>query len=177
MKIILPYTLQQSAIRHDCGEDEIPNTLIPGEGIGDTLRPADPSACTFWCAVAMGALAKGRPIESVTTYAQLAGDALASFSGPATYGMSQAWTILGYMHGLMGDEEKFHEYLALSEGFLSDCVERGTSDTLPVGVAETIKMGDALKIFLGDAGVEEMEKSLLAEDVPSPQVCACYPAM
>lgn len=27
--------------------------------------PKDPSFCTFWCAVALGALAKGSPIESV----------------------------------------------------------------------------------------------------------------
>ncbi|CAM9336970.1 unnamed protein product, partial [Hapterophycus canaliculatus] len=107
MKIILPYTLQHSAVGHDCSEDDIPDTLIPEGGVGDTSRPVDPSACTFWCAVAMGALAEGRPIEAVATYAQLAGDALASFSGPATYGMSQAWTILGYMHGLMGDQVSF----------------------------------------------------------------------
>ncbi|CAN0429500.1 unnamed protein product, partial [Hapterophycus canaliculatus] len=28
--------------------------------------PMDPSFCTFWCAVAVGALAKGSPVESVS---------------------------------------------------------------------------------------------------------------
>ncbi|CAM9742178.1 unnamed protein product [Ectocarpus sp. 6 AP-2014] len=43
----------------------------------------DPSACTFWCAVVLGALVNGSPIESTTSYAQLAEEALAkSNSGP-----------------------------------------------------------------------------------------------
>lgn len=31
----------------------------------DSLFTVDPSACVFWCAVALGALVKGQPIESV----------------------------------------------------------------------------------------------------------------
>ena len=27
--------------------------------------PMNPATCTFWCAIALGALVKGRPIESV----------------------------------------------------------------------------------------------------------------
>jgi len=38
----------------------------PGKGCGATVEPADPSACTFWCAVAMGAILKGSPVESVS---------------------------------------------------------------------------------------------------------------
>ena len=30
--------------------------------------PMDPSICTFWCAVALGALVKGSPIEAVRLY-------------------------------------------------------------------------------------------------------------
>ena len=36
-----------------------------GEGIQESRVPIDPSICTFWCAVAIGALVKGRPIDSV----------------------------------------------------------------------------------------------------------------
>lgn len=45
------------------------------------------------------------------------------------------------------------------------------------GVAETIKMRDAFELFLGDACPEKMEESLLAEDIPRPQVCVGYPAV
>lgn len=66
MKIILPPAIQRWADRQDCGEEEQLDTIIPGGPVGNPVGPAGPSACTFWCAVAMGALAKGRPIESVS---------------------------------------------------------------------------------------------------------------
>lgn len=37
------------------------DSIMPEEG----QRSADPSTCVFWCAVAIGSLVKGRPIESV----------------------------------------------------------------------------------------------------------------
>ena len=43
------------------------DTTAPGEDeCVNALRARDPSACIFWCAVALGALAKGSPIESVS---------------------------------------------------------------------------------------------------------------
>lgn len=37
------------------------------EGVrGDAMGATDSSGCIFWCAVALGALAKGSPIESVS---------------------------------------------------------------------------------------------------------------
>lgn len=33
--------------------------------LGGNQLPMDPPTCTFWCAVAMGALVKGSPVESV----------------------------------------------------------------------------------------------------------------
>lgn len=46
-----------------------PSLLGGGCGFGPAVvgrhLPVDPSSCTFWCTVAMGALVKGRPIESV----------------------------------------------------------------------------------------------------------------
>ena len=42
------------------------DTLMPA----DSELPMDPSTCVFWCAVALGALVKGRPIESVRNGSQ-----------------------------------------------------------------------------------------------------------
>lgn len=36
------------------------------DAAGEIQLPMDPSTCTFWCAVAMGALVKGAPIKSVS---------------------------------------------------------------------------------------------------------------
>ncbi|CAM9646751.1 unnamed protein product, partial [Ectocarpus sp. 8 AP-2014] len=89
----------------------------------------DPSACTFWCAVALGALVKGSPIESVTSYAQLAEEALAnSNSGPRNAEVAKAWVILANLHGFMGHKERFEKYLALSDSFLRSSIEQGSTD-------------------------------------------------
>ncbi|CAM9966701.1 unnamed protein product [Scytosiphon promiscuus] len=169
IKIILPSTLQQSAMNHECGEEEELNTIIPGGKFGNAMGPADPSACTFWCAVGIGALAKGRPIASVTNYLRLASNALANFSGQPDKEMAKAWSILSYLYGLMGNEEKFHVYLELAHDFLRDAVEKGTVDTLPVGLAEIIRMGDTVKLFHEDVQLEGM-KSLLNQEFPRPEL-------
>ncbi|CAB1099293.1 unnamed protein product [Ectocarpus sp. CCAP 1310/34] len=86
-----------------------PSRVAPGGDLVKTSAgnqfPMDPSACTLWCAVALGALIKGRPIESVTSYAQLAKGALAkSSSGPGGAEVAKVWVILANLHGFMGDK-------------------------------------------------------------------------
>lgn len=59
---------QQSAFGRDCDEDDV----LAREGDFSMLSAADnqldagPSTCTFWCAVALGALVKGDPVSSVS---------------------------------------------------------------------------------------------------------------
>ena len=38
--------------------------------LADSHFPVDPSTCVFWCAVTLGSLVKGRPIESVRNIVQ-----------------------------------------------------------------------------------------------------------
>lgn len=65
-----PPSRQQSNFGDDCGEDGQPDALTMRGGVGNTFGgkelPVDPSTCVFWCAVALGALIKGSPIESVS---------------------------------------------------------------------------------------------------------------
>ncbi|CAM9545027.1 unnamed protein product, partial [Hapterophycus canaliculatus] len=90
-----------------------------GHASGIDPLPKDPSVCTFWCAVALGALAKGSPVESVASYAQLAIAALtASRSGSTVANLTKASAILTYLYSFLGDMDKFREYLDLSESFL-----------------------------------------------------------
>ncbi|CAM9966772.1 unnamed protein product [Scytosiphon promiscuus] len=130
----------------------------------------DPSLCTFWSAVAIGALAKGRPIESVERYLRLAREGLRSYTGPTNVEVLKAWTILGYLYFFVGDQAKFHEYLQLSDIYVSDMVEKGSGDSLPVGFPEVVKHGETIKLFTGIADTAEVE-SLLSQDVPFPEVC------
>ncbi|CAN0351208.1 unnamed protein product [Ectocarpus sp. 6 AP-2014] len=68
VKIMTPRSsLQQSAVGAD---ERFVDTNAPGANwIKASERnqlPMDLSTCTFWCAIALGALAKGRPIESAS---------------------------------------------------------------------------------------------------------------
>ncbi|CAN0495149.1 unnamed protein product [Ectocarpus sp. 12 AP-2014] len=84
-----------------------PYAIGTGDGngtlLGETQLPMDPSTCIFWCAVALGALVKGSPLESVAKYFRLASVSLDSYTGPANPELAKAWTILGYLYGFMGD--------------------------------------------------------------------------
>ncbi|CBN75492.1 hypothetical protein Esi_0111_0038 [Ectocarpus siliculosus] len=107
--IMLPRaSSQQSVFGDDCDEGgHYFEAVAPGGDLSKTSArnqfPMDPSACTSWCAVALGALVKGSPIESVTSYAQLAQEALAkSNSGPGDAEVAKAWVILANLHGFMG---------------------------------------------------------------------------
>ncbi|CAM9342421.1 unnamed protein product [Ectocarpus sp. 12 AP-2014] len=105
-----PASSQQSVLGDDCDErGHYFEAVAPRGDLSKTSArnqlPMDPSACTFWCAVALGALMKGSPIESVTSYAQLAQEALAqSSSGPRDAEVAKAWVILANLHGFMGDK-------------------------------------------------------------------------
>lgn len=68
--MLAPASRQQAAL--GIGSDEVaqPDATAMGGGFGSTFGgkepPMNPSTCIFWCAVALGALVKGAPIESVS---------------------------------------------------------------------------------------------------------------
>ncbi|CAN0434239.1 unnamed protein product, partial [Ectocarpus sp. 13 AM-2016] len=77
-----PASLQQSASGADCDGGSFVDAIAPGANWNKTSErhqlPMGPSTCTFWCAIALGALAEGSPIESLAKYSELAQEALAS---------------------------------------------------------------------------------------------------
>eukprot|EP00752_Nemacystus_decipiens_P005052 g4587.t1 len=139
-----PAPREQPAIGEGSGEVGRFDGCATIGGFGNTVGGEGlligPSICIFWCAVALGALVKGSPIESVAIYTQRATDALAqSHSGPADAELAQAWANLAYLYGFMGNSVKFQEYLTLSEAYLTATIEQGSADRLPVGLAEIIQ--------------------------------------
>eukprot|EP00752_Nemacystus_decipiens_P005048 g4584.t1 len=102
--------------------------------------PVSPSTCVFWCAVALGALVRGNPVESVACYTQLAMEALAGSSSRAPDAeVALAWANLAYVYGFMGDLAKFQDYLAKSESCLTGSIEKGSDETLPMGFTEILQ--------------------------------------
>ncbi|CAN0483741.1 unnamed protein product [Ectocarpus sp. 12 AP-2014] len=68
-----------------------------------------------------------------------------------------AWAILGYLHGSMGDMADYVEYLKLSDSFLMDSMEQGATDMLPAGFAEIVSQKDTVQMYSGHldaAGIE-----------------------
>ncbi|CAN0100861.1 unnamed protein product, partial [Ectocarpus sp. 12 AP-2014] len=139
-----PAPLQQPPIAGNWDEEtrfsEIERGVNCSKASDVNQLPMNPQSCTFWCAIALGAVAKGNPVESVEKYSQLAQAALPkSFSGPADAEVAKAWAMLAYLCGFMGDLARYQEYLAVSESFFRSCVEHGSTGTLPLGFAEVVK--------------------------------------
>ncbi|CBN75414.1 expressed unknown protein [Ectocarpus siliculosus] len=147
-------TLSTAPHRPDASYDSLDQgqfgAIFSEDGIttGNQLS-AGPSACTFWCAVGVGALVKGSPVESVANYSRLARDALDAYTGPVNAEVAMAWAILGYFYGFMGDTATFQEYLGLADSFLTDSIERGSTNILPAGFAEIIRLEQTVKVYTG----------------------------
>ncbi|CAM9144369.1 unnamed protein product [Ascophyllum nodosum] len=98
------------------------------EGCGgeDGLCPG-PSTCMFWCALAIGGLAKGQNMELVSSYVSRAEAAVEGIAGTVTVELARARTILAYTYALAGNIERFDYYLQgadtclqAGEGFPND---------------------------------------------------------
>ncbi|CAN0122963.1 unnamed protein product [Ectocarpus sp. 6 AP-2014] len=166
-----PATLQRPPVGGSCDEEALVDAIARGEDLmkaseGHQL-PMNPRSCTFWCAIALGALAKGSSFESVAKYSQLAHEALAkSNSGPADAEVAKAWAMLAYLHGFMGDLERHHEYKAVSESLFRSSIDRGSTDNLPVGFAEVV----SFTAFDDPCGGQRQRKSSSAEEQGMPQL-------
>ncbi|CAM9702943.1 unnamed protein product, partial [Ectocarpus fasciculatus] len=128
-----------------------------------------PSTCTFWCAVGVGALVKGNPVESVADYSRLARGALDAYTGPVDAEVAKAWAILGYFYGFMGDTVQFLEYLKLSDSFLISSIEQGSTHMLPAGFAEIVQYRETVMVYSGDVDTADVD-SLAAQRQHSPQI-------
>ncbi|CAN0090205.1 unnamed protein product [Ectocarpus sp. 4 AP-2014] len=163
-----PASLQQSAVGGACGEvGSMVRAPCGNKASEEPQLPMDPSTCTFWCAIALGALAKGCPVESVAKYRHLAHKALTkSYPSSADAEVATAWAMLAYVYGFMGDLARFQEYLALSESFLKSATAKGFTDTLPLGFAEVV-----LPVKIPNASCGQWEaKSFDAEEHVPPQL-------
>ncbi|CAM9567655.1 unnamed protein product [Ectocarpus fasciculatus] len=148
----LPTAPHRPGASHDSTEQcQFGATPTDDDGITTgNQHTAGPSACTFWCAVGVGALVKGSPVESVANYCRLARDALDGYTGPVDAEVAKAWAILGYFYGFMGDMATFQEYLTLSDTFLTDSIERGSPHILPAGFAEIVRHKQTVKVYAGN---------------------------
>ncbi|CAM9689569.1 unnamed protein product [Ectocarpus sp. 6 AP-2014] len=172
VKIMTTRSSLRQSVGADCDDEGHFHGIESGaEWITTSERnqlPMDPSTCTFWCAIALGALAKGSPVGSVSKYCELAQEALPkSDSGPADLEVVTAWVVLAYLYGFMGNLVHFQEYLALSDSFLTSSIEQGSADMLPVGFAEVVKHTQ----LMADASVGPWQmKSCSAQEQAIPQL-------
>ncbi|CAN0196743.1 unnamed protein product, partial [Ectocarpus sp. 13 AM-2016] len=167
-----PNTLQRPAVGGGCDEEALFDAIARGADLIKASEghqfPMNPRSCTFWCAIALGALAKGSSFQSVAKYSQLAHEALDQCnSGPADAEVAKAWAMLAYLHGFMGDLERHQEYKAVSESLFRTSIERGSAEMLPVGFAEVV----SLTAFVDPCCGQLQKKSSSDEEQGIPQVC------
>ncbi|CAM9352314.1 unnamed protein product [Ectocarpus sp. 8 AP-2014] len=165
--MVTPTPSQQPVVWRDCDEDDVlareSDFRMPS---AENQLDAGPSICTFWCAVALGALVKGAPATSVARYSELARDAVESHSGPVTTGVAKAWVILAYLYLFHGDTDVFQEYMARSEAFFSASGAYGSTEVLPVGFPEVVSHRMTVRMFSGDASTAEVESFCRQPQVP-----------
>ncbi|CAM9538320.1 unnamed protein product [Ectocarpus sp. 8 AP-2014] len=170
VNIMVSPAIQQSFVGGDFGAEGPFDSIAGGVEWSKVSRghqlPMNPSTCTFWCAIALGALAKGSPLESVAKYCQLAHEALAKSSlEPTDAEVAKALAIMGYLYGFMGDSAKYQHYLALSESYLRILMEERSTNNLPVGFAEVVKF----KEFADSSCGQRQMKSFNAEEQTNQQ--------
>ncbi|CAM9344936.1 unnamed protein product [Ectocarpus fasciculatus] len=164
---------QQPSETHESPEQSPIGVISAEGGIGAGHQLSiGPSACTFWCAVGMGALVKGTPVERVANYCCLARDALDAYDGPVNTESAEAYASLGLFLGFMGDTAKYGEYQKLSGSFLATSIEQGSADMLPLGFAELVcqKASVHLHLFSGDLDTPDTDVSLATRCQHPPKI-------
>ncbi|CAN0156622.1 unnamed protein product [Ectocarpus sp. 12 AP-2014] len=81
--------------------------------------PDHPAKCMMWCAIALGALMRGIPVEHVMGYNQLAWKSLAECFDGRSIEHARAYLIMSFLHRVIGDEDKNERYMSLAVNIVS----------------------------------------------------------
>ncbi|CAM9317707.1 unnamed protein product [Ectocarpus sp. 13 AM-2016] len=84
----------------------------------DTL-PDHPAKCMMWCAIALGALMRGIPVERVMGYVQLARESLAECFDGQSVEHARVYLIMSFLHSIIHDEDKNERYLSFAVNIVS----------------------------------------------------------
>ncbi|CAM9617787.1 unnamed protein product [Ectocarpus sp. 8 AP-2014] len=77
-------------------------------------QPDNPAMCMLWCAIALGALMRGMPVEHVTRYIHLARESLAECFDGLSIEHARAYLIMSFFHGVIRDKDKCESYLSFA---------------------------------------------------------------
>ncbi|CAM9641591.1 unnamed protein product [Ectocarpus sp. 4 AP-2014] len=78
------------------------------------ILPDNPAMCMLWCAIALGALMRGMPVENVTRYIHLARESLAECFEGRSIEHARAYLIMAFLHGVIRDTDKSESYLSFA---------------------------------------------------------------
>ncbi|CAB1118852.1 unnamed protein product [Ectocarpus sp. CCAP 1310/34] len=84
--------------------------------------PDHPAKCMMWCAIALGALMRGVPVERVTGYVQLARESLADCFDGRSVEHARAYLIMSFLHSIIHDkaiDDKNERYLSFAVNIVS----------------------------------------------------------
>ncbi|CAN0391286.1 unnamed protein product [Pylaiella littoralis] len=73
-----------------------------------------PATCIMWCAIALGALMRGSPVEFVNRYISLAQKSLVDCVDGRRIDKARAYLMMSFLYGMVHHEEKNEEYLSMA---------------------------------------------------------------
>ncbi|CAN0339839.1 unnamed protein product, partial [Ectocarpus fasciculatus] len=100
--------------------------------------PDHPAKCMMWCAIALGALMRGIPVEHVMGYVQLARESLAECFDGRSAEHVRAYLIMSFLHS----QEKNQRYLS----FAVNIVTKLTPEDVPKELALMLMTTDNLRV-------------------------------
>ncbi|CAM9264800.1 unnamed protein product [Ectocarpus sp. 8 AP-2014] len=104
--------------------------------------PDHPAKCMMWCAIALGALMRGIPVEHVMGYVQLARESLAECFDGRSVEHARAYLIMSFLHSIIHDEDKNERYLS----FAVNIVSKLRPEDVPKGLGLMLMTTDKLRL-------------------------------
>eukprot|EP00752_Nemacystus_decipiens_P002826 g2634.t1 len=100
------------------GDSTWSSALAAGSGPG--APPRDQSTCALWCAIALGALVRGSPLDQVGRYVDLAQESLWACYDGATLDTTRAYISMAVLHNILGEQVKSYQYYKLANSIMDE---------------------------------------------------------
>ncbi|CAM9315888.1 unnamed protein product [Pylaiella littoralis] len=109
---------------------------------GGATLPRNASTCILWCAVALGALVRGRTFSYVQRYVGLAQDSLAACTNKTTRD-ARAYLVMAFLLNFLGNQPKNHRYVELA----SEIVNALPPEEVPTGIHQVLGYAGKAWVF------------------------------
>ncbi|CAM9748894.1 unnamed protein product [Scytosiphon promiscuus] len=125
-----------------------------GGSSAHAVAAASPATCMMWCAVALGSLVKGAPVENVSEYVRLARESLSECFDGSSVDNARAFATMSFLHGVMNDMEKNDKYLSFATSIVKKLRKEDVPKELGSMLLTIEKMGMFRNPFIRKSGTD-----------------------